>query len=67
MTAADFEDGASRSGWWDWSHTKHALEWLFWSGLITTSTRDDRVHPGHARKMAAALEAARTLGAELRG
>jgi prolyl oligopeptidase len=23
--------------------------------LITTSTRDDRVHPGHARKMAAAL------------
>ena len=24
--------------------------------LITTSTRDDRVHPGHARKMAAALE-----------
>ncbi len=26
--------------------------------LFTTSTRDDRVHPGHARKMAAALEAA---------
>ncbi len=26
--------------------------------LITTSTRDDRVHPGHARKMAAALEQA---------
>ena len=26
--------------------------------LITTSTRDDRVHPGHARKMTAALEAA---------
>jgi len=26
--------------------------------LITTSTRDDRVHPGHARKMVAALEAA---------
>jgi prolyl oligopeptidase len=24
--------------------------------LITTSTRDDRVHPGHARKMAAELE-----------
>ncbi|MFD1815155.1 prolyl oligopeptidase family serine peptidase [Rhodococcus gannanensis] len=24
--------------------------------LITTSTRDDRVHPGHARKMAARLE-----------
>ncbi|HEY7054615.1 MAG TPA: prolyl oligopeptidase family serine peptidase, partial [Mycobacterium sp.] len=26
--------------------------------LITTSTRDDRVHPAHARKMTAALEAA---------
>jgi prolyl oligopeptidase len=25
--------------------------------LLTTSTRDDRVHPGHARKMTAALEA----------
>ena len=26
--------------------------------LITTSSRDDRVHPGHARKMTAALETA---------
>lgn len=26
--------------------------------LITTSTRDDRVHPGHARKMTAALQEA---------
>ena len=24
--------------------------------LFTTSTRDDRVHPGHARKMVARLE-----------
>ena len=24
--------------------------------LITTSTNDDRAHPGHARKMAAALQ-----------
>ncbi|WP_445192275.1 winged helix-turn-helix domain-containing protein [Sphingomonas sp. Tas61C01] len=39
LTAADFENGASRSGWWEWSHTKHALEWLFWSGKITTATR----------------------------
>lgn len=31
--------------------------------LLTTSTRDDRVHPGHARKMAAALE---DLGADVR-
>ena len=39
LAAADFENGASRSGWWEWSHTKHALEWLFWSGQITTATR----------------------------
>ncbi len=39
LTAADFENGASRSGWWDWSHTKHALEWLFWSGQIAAATR----------------------------
>jgi prolyl oligopeptidase len=30
--------------------------------LFTTSTRDDRVHPGHARKMAARLLA---LGQEV--
>ena len=34
--------------------------------LITTSTRDDRVHPGHARKMTAALEAAGHRRAVLR-
>ena len=39
MTAADFEDGSSKSGWWEWSHTKHALEWLFWAGKITTAAR----------------------------
>ena len=31
--------------------------------LLTTSTRDDRVHPGHARKMTAALE---EIGADVR-
>jgi len=39
MTASDFEGGASRSGWWEWSETKRVLEWLFWSGRITTATR----------------------------
>jgi dienelactone hydrolase len=33
--------------------------------LFTTSTRDDRVHPGHARKMAALMESAGTRGAVL--
>ena len=39
LAAADFENGSGKSGWWEWSHTKHALEWLFWSGIITTATR----------------------------
>jgi uncharacterized protein len=39
LAAADFENGASRSGWWAWSHAKHALEYLFWAGRITTATR----------------------------
>ncbi len=39
MGASDFEHGRSRSGWWEWGHTKQALEFLFWSGRITTATR----------------------------
>ncbi len=39
LAAADFEKGASKSGWWEWSPTKHVLEYLFWAGRITTSTR----------------------------
>jgi hypothetical protein len=39
LAASDFENGSSKSGWWDWSETKHALEWLFWSGKVTTATR----------------------------
>jgi uncharacterized protein len=33
-------DGRRRSGpWWDWSHTKRALEFLFWSGRVTSARR----------------------------
>jgi uncharacterized protein YcaQ len=39
MAASDFEHGRSRSGWWEWGTTKHALEYLFWSGRLTTATR----------------------------
>ena len=29
-----------RSGpWWDWSDQKKALEWLFWTGLVTAARR----------------------------
>jgi len=39
LAASDFDNGSSKSGWWEWSEAKLALEWLFWSGQITTATR----------------------------
>jgi uncharacterized protein YcaQ len=39
LAASDFVDGKGKGGWWAWSDAKQALEWLFWSGHITTSTR----------------------------
>jgi hypothetical protein len=39
LTGGDFADGPRQSGWWNWSHGKRALEWLFWSGFISTKTR----------------------------
>jgi uncharacterized protein YcaQ len=31
--------GARKSGWWEWSDGKVALEWLFWTGQLTTHSR----------------------------
>ncbi len=28
-----------KGGWWGWSHGKVALEWLFWTGQVTTHSR----------------------------
>jgi uncharacterized protein YcaQ len=40
VTGADFAaESRGKPGWWSWSDGKHALEWLFWAGLITTRTR----------------------------
>jgi hypothetical protein len=39
LTGGDFADAPRRAGWWNWSHGKQALEWLFWSGQIATRTR----------------------------
>jgi hypothetical protein len=39
LAASDFEQGKSRSGWWEWGDAKRALEWLFWAGHVTTHTR----------------------------
>ena len=39
LAVSDFEEGKSRSGWWEWGESKRMLEWLFWAGHITTATR----------------------------
>lgn len=39
LAASDFPNGKGRSGWWEWGDAKHALEWLFYAGHITTATR----------------------------
>lgn len=39
LAVSDFEEGKSRSGWWEWGDSKRKLEWLFWAGHITTATR----------------------------
>ncbi len=31
--------GRRRGGWWGWSEGKAALEWLFWTGQVTTHSR----------------------------
>ena len=41
-----------------YQHIRPASQVRYPPVLMMTSTRDDRVHPGHARKMTAALEAA---------
>ena len=39
MTGGDFADAPREAGWWNWSHGKRALEWLFWSGQLAVKTR----------------------------
>lgn len=39
LSTADFDSHKGQSGWWEWSDTKSALEWLFWAGHITTASR----------------------------
>ena len=55
VTGGDFaprhEKGGPRGapGWWEWSDGKRALEWLFWSGFITTKTRKSYGQGGFER------------------
>jgi uncharacterized protein YcaQ len=55
--AGDFEKRATKSWFWSWSNAKRALEWLFWSGKITTATRRsfERVYDLPERVLPAAI------------
>jgi hypothetical protein len=57
LTGGDFAEGKRQAGWWNWSHGKRALEWLFWSGLISTKTRRgfERVYDLPERVLPAAI------------
>ena len=56
------EGGRGEGGWWGWSQGKLALEYLFWSGLVTTGTRRgfERVYDLPERALPRAVLAAPT-------
>lgn len=41
LTASEIDLGEAkkRKGWWEWSEAKTAIEFLFWSGQVTSSAR----------------------------
>jgi uncharacterized protein len=39
IAASDIDGAKGSGGWWGWSDEKHAFEWLFWAGRITTHSR----------------------------
>ncbi|TIR36251.1 MAG: winged helix-turn-helix domain-containing protein [Mesorhizobium sp.] len=39
IAASALEGQKGNGGWWGWSDAKHAFEWLFWAGRITTASR----------------------------
>jgi uncharacterized protein YcaQ len=39
IAASAIEGHKGSGGWWGWSAAKHAFEWLFWAGRITTAHR----------------------------
>lgn len=39
IAASDIEGAKGSGGWWGWSAEKHAFEWLFWAGRLTTASR----------------------------
>ncbi len=57
LASSDFDAPRGAGGWWGWSDTKRALEYLFWAGRITTATRRgfERVYDLPERVLPAAI------------
>ncbi len=53
---------ARKSGWWEWSDVKVAIEWLFWSGQVTSAARKgfERLYDLPERVLPAEVLAAET-------
>jgi uncharacterized protein YcaQ len=63
LGVSDLAAGAPRKGgWWGWSEGKVALEWLFWTGQLTTHSRRqfERVYDLPERVLPAAVVGADT-------
>ncbi|MBP0617445.1 winged helix-turn-helix domain-containing protein [Jiella mangrovi] len=39
LASSDIAGAATEKGMWVWSEAKHALEWLFWAGLVASTHR----------------------------
>jgi uncharacterized protein YcaQ len=64
IAARDIElaEKKRRKGWWSWSDAKRAIEWLFWSGQVTSAHRRnfERVYDLPERVIPPAIFGART-------
>lgn len=63
LGVSDLAAGGRRRGdWWGWSQGKVALEWLFWSGQVTTHSRRrfERIYDLPERVLPASVLAAPT-------
>jgi uncharacterized protein YcaQ len=63
LTASELaEGGRGKGAWWGWSDGKRALEYLFWSGAVTTATRRnfERLYDVPGRVLPAAIAQAPT-------